>query len=55
LQQELRSHDINEQAPQPAARRHGQANAYPVIVEWLFTSDTETAKQLLTTATQSSR
>jgi hypothetical protein len=34
---------------------HGQANAYPVIVEWLFTLDTETAKQLLTTAAQSSR
>jgi hypothetical protein len=34
---------------------HGQANAYPVIVEWLFTVDTETAKQLLTTAAQSSR
>ena len=34
---------------------HGQVNAYPVIVEWLFTVDTETAKQLLTTAAQSSR
>jgi hypothetical protein len=34
---------------------HGQANAYPVIVEWLFTLDTETAEQLLTTAAQSSR
>ena len=34
---------------------HGQANAYPVIVEWLFALDTETAKQLLTTAAQSSR
>jgi len=33
----------------------GQANAYPVIVEWLFALDTETAKQLLTTAAQSSR
>jgi hypothetical protein len=26
-----------------------------VIVEWLFALDTETAKQLLTTAAQSSR
>jgi hypothetical protein len=34
---------------------HGRANTYPVIVEWLFTLDTETAEQLLTTAAQSSR
>jgi hypothetical protein len=27
---------------------HGQANAYPVIVEWLFAYDIKTAKQLLT-------
>jgi hypothetical protein len=34
---------------------HGQATAYPVIVEWLFAFDTETAKQLLATAAQNSR